>query len=183
MRDKTYSDDKMRCLLGERCLTLHYSTKIIRPVQSWRHFSGCAARSVSKGSRAGILLQQQLKSYAKPSRVSTRADIKLQQQLKSPTKSARIPGRASAYQTFAETLANKSTPTVLYEGPSPTLYITGCYVISITCLFYAGFNLESAFLHPPEDLSKWIPPMVGGACVATTVIAAFFAFKVCRLPS
>jgi hypothetical protein len=90
-------------------------------------------------------------------------------------------GNRLSYESFSESLARRPSPTVLYEAPSPYLYITGCYVLATACFAYAGFNFESTYLHPPQQLGYWIPIAVGGVCVAMAFFGVWSIFGVCVL--
>lgn len=79
-----------------------------------------------------------------------------------------LPSARSKYQSFADTLASRKSPTLLYEAPSSTLYITGCYLFSTACFSIGGINFYNSYLHPPAELSSWLSVAVGGACVAMT---------------
>ena len=71
----------------------------------------------------------------------------------------------SGYESFVESIAFRSSPTLLYEAPSPVLFVTTCYVLGAGCLAYAGFNFYSVYLHPPDQIGFYLPVMVGGVCV------------------
>lgn len=88
-------------------------------------------------------------------------------------------GNRLSYESFSESLARRPSLTILYEAPSPYLYITGCYVLATACFAYAGFNFESTYLHPPEQLGYWIPIAVGGVCVAMAFFGVWSIFGVC----
>ena len=92
-------------------------------------------------------------------------------------------GSQAGYESFSESLARRSSPTVLYEAPSPYLYMTGCYVLATACFAYAGFNFESTYLHPPEQIGYWIPIAVGGVCVAMAFFGVWSIFGVSSLCS
>jgi len=87
----------------------------------------------------------------------------------------------ASYESFSESLARRPSPTILYEAPSPYLYITGCYVLATACFVYAGFNFESTYLHPPEQIGYWIPIAVGGVCVAMAFFGVWSILGVCVL--
>ncbi|KAI9823901.1 MAG: hypothetical protein M1832_002219 [Thelocarpon impressellum] len=79
-----------------------------------------------------------------------------------------IPPPQATYRSFAEKLALKPSPTLLYQAPSHTLYVVGSYAFGLFCLSYAGFNFYAHYLHPPPGLSPWIPVAFGGVCFAMT---------------
>ena len=89
-----------------------------------------------------------------------------------------ISSARSTYQSYADSLAGRASPTLLYEAPSPNLYITGCYILSAACFAYAGTNFYNTYLNPPEQLGTWIPVMVGGVCIAVGLFGVWSLFGV-----
>ena len=87
----------------------------------------------------------------------------------------------STYQSYADSFASRTSPTLLYEAPSPNLYIAGCYILSTACFAYAGTNFYNTYLNPPEHLSTWIPVMVGGVCIAVGLFGVWSLFGVGNL--
>ena len=80
----------------------------------------------------------------------------------------------SGYESFAKSIASRSSPTLLYEAPSPVGYITTCYVLGAGCLVYAVFNFYTVYLHPPDQLGFYLPVMVGGVCVFMALVGLWF---------
>ena len=83
-----------------------------------------------------------------------------------------------AYKSFSDVLAARSSPTLLYQASAPLLYITGCYILSGFCFFYAGWNFYAIYLNPPETLGSWLPIMIGGVCVGMAFFGAWVLFGV-----
>lgn len=98
---------------------------------------------------------------------------------------APTPGAAAAapatYLSYASTLALKASPTILYQAPSHTGYILGCYGASAFCLVYAGWNFHANYLHPPEGLAPWIPIAFGGVCFLVAVFGGWLMLGPARL--
>ncbi|KAI9724867.1 MAG: hypothetical protein M1812_000143 [Candelaria pacifica] len=60
-------------------------------------------------------------------------------------------------QTIISSLAERSSPTLLYEAPSHTAYVLGSYGFGAYMLFYAGYNSYTDYFHLPPDLYVWVP--------------------------
>ena len=143
---------------------LHRLRLVCRKVPStacpqWRSLSLSASQPAFKNS---AMISKRVNNISKAYRKAPPA-----------TSSAR-----STYQSYADSLANRSSPTLLYEAPSPNLYITGCYILSSACFAYAGTNFYNTYLNPPEHLSTWIPVMVGGVCIAVGLFGVWSLFGV-----
>ncbi len=91
--------------------------------------------------------------------------------------------KTTNYRSFAETMALRPSPTLLYQAPSHTVYIVGSYVIGGFCLAYAGFNFYSHYLLPPEGLAPWVPIAFGGVCVFMTCFGTWLILAPARLVS
>ena len=85
----------------------------------------------------------------------------------------------SGYESFAESIASRSSPTLLYEAPSPVLFVATCYILGAGCLTYAGFNFYSVYLHPPDQMGFYLPVMVGGVCVFMAFAGVWVISGVC----
>lgn len=75
-----------------------------------------------------------------------------------------IPGPAAQYRSFADTLALRSSPTLLYQSPSTLVFTAASYAIGGFCFFWAGWNFYTTYLVPPEDLSKFLSIGIGTVC-------------------
>ena len=69
------------------------------------------------------------------------------------------------YVSFADTLARRSSPILLYQAPSHTVYIAGCWLLGGFCMTWATFNFYSQYLDPAKGTPTWIPVLIGGVCV------------------
>ena len=75
---------------------------------------------------------------------------------------------SNSYKSYADTLALRSSPTLLYQAPSPTSYIAGCFLLGGFCFTWAAINFYSQYLYPADGTPAWVPVFVGGVCVAMT---------------
>ena len=87
-----------------------------------------------------------------------------------------------AYKSLAETLSSRSSPTLLYQAPPPTVYIATCYSFGAFCLVYAGFVFYVQYLHPLDGTPGWLPVMMGGVSVFMTFIGIRSLFGVSHVP-
>lgn len=71
-----------------------------------------------------------------------------------------------AYRSFADTLALRPSPVLLYQSPSHAVYVTGCWLLGGFCMTWATFNFYSQYLDPIKGTPEWIPVLMGGVCVA-----------------
>lgn len=81
-----------------------------------------------------------------------------------------LKGTHGAYKSLAETLSSRASPTLLFQAPSPTVYIAACYSFGAFCLIYAGFVFYSQYLHPMDGTPVWLPVMMGGISVFMTFV-------------
>ena len=86
-----------------------------------------------------------------------------------------------AYRSFAQTLALRPAPTLLYRAPSHTLYILGSYSFGLFCLTYAGYNFYTVYLHPPPGISAWVPLAFGGVCFGMACLGTWLLLGPSRL--
>lgn len=71
-----------------------------------------------------------------------------------------------AHASFAETLALRSSPVLLYQSPSHVVYITSCWLLGGFCMTWATFNFYIHYMDPTKGTPEWIPVFMGGVCVA-----------------
>lgn len=93
-----------------------------------------------------------------------------------PTSLPRLPPKA--YGSFADTLALRSSPILLYQSPSHAVYITGCWMLGGFCMTYATFNFYTQYLNPIKGTPEWIPVLMGGVCVAMACAGTWAIFGV-----
>ncbi|KAI9755374.1 MAG: hypothetical protein M4579_004303 [Chaenotheca gracillima] len=88
-----------------------------------------------------------------------------------PSTSQTAKGRSNAVlqtQSFADTLAIRSSPTLLYQAPPYRAFILGSYAFSFFCFSYAGWNFYQHYLFPPPGLATWVPIAFGVVCIFMT---------------
>lgn len=83
-----------------------------------------------------------------------------------------------AHASFADTLALRSSPVLLYQSPSHVVYITGCWLLGGFCMTWATFNFYSQYLDPIKGTPGWIPVLMGGVCVAMVCAGTWAIFGV-----
>jgi hypothetical protein len=85
------------------------------------------------------------------------------------------------YQSFADSLASKSHSTLLYAAPPHTLYIISSYTAAFFCFAYAGYNFHAHYMHPPANLSPWIPVAFGVVCFGMACFGGYLVLGPARL--
>ena len=83
--------------------------------------------------------------------VSKRAILKADQ---APVSGPRKP---AAYEPLTNKLALRTSPTLLYQAPSYTNYIFGCYAVGIGLLAAGWFNFQTQFYVQPGGVPPWVP--------------------------
>ena len=84
-----------------------------------------------------------------------------------------------AFNPVVQRFVSRSSPQLLYQAPSPALYVTGCYIIGGFCLVYAAWNSWTVLVHPPEGLRTWVVYAIGGISLFVTVFGVYVLRKVC----
>lgn len=82
------------------------------------------------------------------------------------------------YRSFAEKLAGRQSPTLLYQASSHKGFTMGSYALGAFCWAYAGINFFNEYLHPPAGVMSWIPIMFGTLCVIMTGFGTWFIRRV-----
>lgn len=82
---------------------------------------------------------------------------------------------------YAQTLASKHSPTLLYEAPTSNVYAVTCYGISGFCMLYGVWHFYDALLTPHPGLWWVIPYFMGGVCIFTIGAGVYVAAGVRRL--
>ena len=77
------------------------------------------------------------------------------------------------YRSFAEAMALKPSPTLLYRAPPHTAFFIGSYVFGFFCMSYAGWNFYMHYLYPPEGLATWVPVAFGGVCLFMVCVGTY----------
>lgn len=65
--------------------------------------------------------------------------------------------KPAAYKPLTETLALRSSPTLLYQASSYTYYLFACYAAGGGLLAAAWFNFQTQFYVQPGGVPQWVP--------------------------
>lgn len=96
----------------------------------------------------------------------------------SPATSVQETKSLQTYRSFAERLAGRQSPTLLYQASSYKGFTLGSYALGAFCWAYAGINFYNEYLHPPPGVMTWIPIMFGTLCVIMTGFGTWFIRRV-----
>lgn len=96
----------------------------------------------------------------------------------SPATSVQESKILQTYRSFAEKLAGRQSPTLLYQASSHKGFTMGSYALGAFCWAYAGINFFNEYLHPPAGVMSWIPIMFGTLCVIMTGFGTWFIRRV-----
>ena len=69
--------------------------------------------------------------------------------------------QAPKFRSFADTIAAKERPTLLYQAPEHGGYVIASYAAGLFCFSWAGYHVWQHYLFPPVDLPFWVPPLYG----------------------
>lgn len=136
--------------ISNRCFSPEILTRIPKPFPRVRAFSNARHLRAKKHQIERGSSNSTLKAVSRPL----------------PT----LKSAHGAYKSLADTLSSRSSPTLLYQAPSPTVYIAACYSFGTFCLVYAGFVFYSQYLHPMDGTPVWLPVMMGGISVFMTFV-------------
>lgn len=103
-----------------------------------------------------------------------------------PSKPARpvsmaFPNNSPTYKSYAQTIALRQSPTLLYQSSSHMWFISGCYLMGGFCFAWAGLNFHMNYLYPPEGTWTLLPNIMVGVCVFMTVLGGWFIRRVSYL--
>lgn len=119
----------------------------------------CAARHASSSSAAATTARRIAQTTAR-----------------TPAAPARAASRAGG-QTFAATLAQRGTRTLLYEAPSHRWMTLSATTAGIFCLSYAGINYALNVHTAPPELSPWAMAAFTGICAAMAGMGTVFILR------
>ena len=77
---------------------------------------------------------------------------------------------------FVKRLAQKNTPTILYEAPSHAWMKLGSWMTAIFCFTYAGYNI-TIYTSPPEGLSWWVGKSYSIIAIAMACMGTYWLLK------
>ena len=92
-----------------------------------------------------------------------------------------LPKTQPIYTTYAQALAQKPHPTLLYQAPSHTIYILASYSGAFFCFSYAAWNLNTTYFHPPEGLAPWVSNSFGGICFLMAAFGGYLLLSPARV--
>ncbi|OLN93920.1 hypothetical protein CCHL11_03457 [Colletotrichum chlorophyti] len=83
------------------------------------------------------------------------------------------PRNPSTYATVTQ-LAQRSSPTLLYEAASHFWMKLSAWGAMIMFYSYAIINYYTMLLHPPEDIAAWVPHAFAVICLAMAGFGSYF---------
>ena len=97
-------------------------------------------------------------------------------------KSVKAPA-SNAYKPFAQTFAERKTPTLLYQASSHTSYMLGCYSVGIVLIVWAAHTTNQMWHYPPIKFASYLKAMFYGICTVSAGMAVIFFKRVRRKPN
>ena len=91
-------------------------------------------------------------------------------------------GSGASYKSFAQTMAERTSPVLLYQAPPASMYILGCYTLGGMSLLFASVNFYFHYLYPVDGTPTWIPIFIGSVCVPVAIFGGLMVFRVRCLP-
>lgn len=158
----------LRQFLSEQSIPYHPCTKTRRigPCTN-RIFSKTSMRMASSKAQQPPKNRSLLSTPAKPTTPPK------------PGKFVSIP-RNPAYTPYAQSLALRPSPTLLYQVHSQTTFTVGCYVVGGLLIVMSVINFYNEYLHPLERTWAYIPTMMAGVCLAVLVLGLWVIRRVRR---
>ncbi|KAI4156193.1 MAG: hypothetical protein LQ341_000039 [Variospora aurantia] len=95
-------------------------------------------------------------------------------------KPTRIPSSVT-YKSFAQTLASRSEPTLLYQGTSTTIYRLGCYTVGLLCFSWSLHATFQMYSYPPSFMNRFMKSLYYGLCGLAVGMAALFLMRPYRI--
>ena len=149
----------------------------------------CLQFSVSISNTSQNLLRRSARTLQFPrprlrSLTTTRQLTAKKTQTASKTATRAIPtakANLTTYKTYAESLNSRPSPTLLYQAPSPALYIIGCYTLGGFCIAYGAYNFWANYLHPYGQPPAWVPVAFGAIALGTAVFGFYVLYGVRHL--
>ncbi|KAI4161394.1 MAG: hypothetical protein L6R39_000066 [Caloplaca ligustica] len=86
-----------------------------------------------------------------------------------------------AYKPFAQTLADRSEPVLLYQGASTTVYKAGCYTLGLLCFVWSVHSTRQMWYYPPPYFNRFLKGMYYGVCGLAIAMSAFFIMRPYRI--
>lgn len=107
----------------------------------------------------------------------------LKAQPKVVSRNAPQPLRAGEYQTMEQSLARRSSPTLLYQSPPFKLFCLGYYLAGGFCFAYSVVNFRLHYLNPVPGISEWVRYSFVGITLFVAIAGLFFFTRVRRRKS
>ncbi|KAI1175998.1 hypothetical protein F4777DRAFT_290176 [Nemania sp. FL0916] len=79
--------------------------------------------------------------------------------------------------SYAQRLAMKSHPTMLYEAAPQTSFLISSYSAALFCLCGGAVNSYFNIIYLPPEMPKWVGACFGAVTVMFAVIASIFALR------
>lgn len=148
----------LRHFLSEQLIPHHVckKTQLIDPYAN-RIFSKACLRNASSKAQQPLKGRSLPPTPAKPSMPPK------------PGKFVSIP-RNPGYHPFAQSLALRPSPTLLYQVHSQTNFTVGCYILGGILVVVAVINFYNEYLHPLERTWAYIPTMMGCICLVMILL-------------
>lgn len=137
------------------------STQLITPRSTYT-FSTLSCRLAAKNTDYAHKI---LKKTSKPVKPGKSASVAL-------------PSNLPAYQSFAQHLASRQSPTILYQSDSHTWFIVSCYLVGGFCIAWAGINFWNQYLYPLEGTPPSLSRMMAVMCVGVLALGFWFIARV-----
>lgn len=156
----------LRQFLAQQSFPIHFCTKTQRvPSRPYRFFSTTSLRFASPK------VQPSPKNRSRvPSATRTITPPK-------PGKFVSVP-RNPSYTPFAQSLANRPSPTLLYQVHSQTNFTVGCYIVGTAIVVMAVFNFYTEYLHPLDRTYAWVPVIMAAFCLAMLALGLWVIRRV-----
>ncbi|KLU87869.1 hypothetical protein MAPG_06860 [Magnaporthiopsis poae ATCC 64411] len=81
---------------------------------------------------------------------------------------------AGKARSFADLLARKNAPTILYEAPAHTLSRFSSYTAGVFCFVFSGYHYTTGMANPPEDIAWFVPHLYGIVVLAMGAMGTLF---------
>lgn len=117
-------------------------------------------------------------SVVYPRRFATTAASPLKAPPKVGSRNVPQPLRAGEYQTIEQSLARRSSPTLLYQSPPFKLFLLGYYLTGGFCFAYSVVNFRLHYLNPVPGMSEWVRYAFVGITLFVAIAGIFFLTRV-----
>ena len=81
---------------------------------------------------------------------------------------------AGKARSFADLLARKNAPTILYEAPTHTFSRFSSYTAGVFCFVFSGYHYATGMANPPEDIAWFVPHLYGIVVLAMGAMGTLF---------